>query len=66
VTPPHDLGDAVATAAHLFARGTPSARRAGFGRAPNGIRICRVAPHHLLARRAQDVTLEIVDPKGSS
>jgi photosystem II stability/assembly factor-like uncharacterized protein len=67
VTPLHDLGDAVTSAAHLFAtRDAVRARRAGFGRAPNGIG--QNPPGGALVTywlgRAQDVTLEIVDPKG--
>jgi photosystem II stability/assembly factor-like uncharacterized protein len=67
VTPLHGLGDAVSTAAHLFApRDAARARRAGFGRAPSGIgqnpRAGAVITYWL--GRAQGVTLEVVDSKG--
>ena len=67
VTPLHGLGEAVSTAAHLFApRDAIRVRRAGFGRAPNGIG--QNPPSGAVITywlgRAQGVTLEIVDTKG--
>jgi len=67
VTPLHGLGDAVSTAAHLFApRDAARARRAGFGRAPNGIGQNPPAGAVITywLGRAQGVTLEVVDSKG--
>ncbi|PYR21469.1 MAG: glycosyl hydrolase [Acidobacteria bacterium] len=67
VTPLHELGDAVTTAAHLFAtRDAVRTRRAGFGRAPDGIgqNPPGGASVSYWLGRAQDVTLEFVDSKG--
>src|SRR5438093_476029 len=67
VTPLHELGDAVTTAAHLVAtRDAVRARRSGFGRAPSGMgqNPPGGASVSYWLGRAQDVTLEFVDSKG--
>ena len=68
VTPLHELDDRTTATVHLFApRDAIRGRRAGFGRAPGGAGQnppAGAAITYSLAR-AQEVTIEFVDPKGA-